>query len=162
MANSSTVSSLKERIIEEISNDEIFYYAIDPNPAIAKEGADLPDTYIFRYNKNPDIVLEAETFLTIMVDTKSRDLNKTFVTPTLTIFVYSHHRHMEVNNVPGIIENRNDYISKLLDKKLNGFVNGFGALLLVSNTEGVYNKEFLFRRLVFETVDLNKSLCEVV
>lgn len=79
---------------------------------------------------------------------------------------------MKVNNIPKIQDNRNDYISKILDKKFNGRdtlggskndennLHLYGKLELIVNIEGAYNKDFLFRQLVFETVDLNRSLCE--
>lgn len=50
---------------------------------------------------------------------------------------------------------------KLLDEKFNGSTDygGIGKLQLVSNTDGTYNKDFLYRRLIFETIDVNDSLC---
>lgn len=67
---------------------------------------------------------------------------------------------MEVKNIKGIKDNRNDYISKLLDLKFNGVSEGIGTLRTVSDSEGTFNQKFLFRRLVFETIDLNDSICE--
>lgn len=160
MANSDIITSLKEKVIKEITKDEAFFYAIDPDTSKIENGGDLPGTHIFRYNKNPSTITSTITFLTIMVDTKSRDRNNTFVTPTLTIFIYTHNDHMEIKNIKGIKDNRNDYISKLLDMKFNGTSEGIGILQLVGNYEGTYNDKFLFRRLVFETIDLSDSLCE--
>lgn len=160
MANSDIITSLKEKVIKEITKDEAFFYAIDPDTSKVENGGDLPGTHIFRYNKNPATITSTITFLTIMVDTKSRDRNKTFVTPTLTIFIYTHNDHMDIKNIKGIKDNRNDYISKLLDMKFNGTSEGIGTLQLVSNSEGTYNDKFLYRRLIFETIDLSDSLCE--
>ena len=79
---------------------------------------------------------------------------------------------MRVTNIPKVSENRNDYISKLLDVKFNGRNtigvskndknnrHLYGKLKLTSNTEGAFSKDFLYRRMVFETKDLNDSLCE--
>ena len=78
---------------------------------------------------------------------------------------------MMVTNIPQITDNRNDYISKLLDKKFNGRstfgandndednVHLYGKMNLVSNVEGALNK-FLYRRMIFEMKDLNDSLCD--
>ena len=79
---------------------------------------------------------------------------------------------MRVTNIPKVSENRNDYISKLLDVKLNGRntigvskndknnLHLYGKLKLTSNIEGTFSKDFLYRRMIFETKDLNDSLCE--
>lgn len=160
MANSDIVTALKDKVIKEIANDEAFFYAIDPDTSKIENGGDLPGTHIFKYNKNPETITTTITFLTVMVDTFSRDRNKTFVTPTLTIWVYSHNDHMDIKNIKGIKDNRNDYISKLLDLKFNGTYEGIGTLRLVGNTEGTFNQKFLFRRLIFETIDLSDSVCE--
>jgi hypothetical protein len=78
---------------------------------------------------------------------------------------------MKVKNIPKVTENRNDYISMLLDKKFNGrnVIGGSsnpknnlhlcGRLTLISNTEGAFSSEYLFRRMVFETADINDSVC---
>ena len=160
MANSNIITSLKDKVIKEIANDEAFFYAIDPDITKVENGGDLPGTHIFKYNKNPETITSTITFLTVMIDTNSRDSNKTFVTPTLTIWVYSHNDHMDIGNIKGIKDNRNDYISKLLDMKFNGTSEGIGTLRLVSNSEGSFNQKFLYRRLVFETIDLSDSVCE--
>ena len=59
-------------------------------------------------------------------------------------------------------DNRCDYISMLIDNMFNGSseYGGIGELKLSLNEEGAYNKDFLYRHMVFETVDLNKSFCE--
>ena len=67
---------------------------------------------------------------------------------------------MIVDNVPKVTENRNDYLSKLIDKKLNGKSGiGIGELKLTSNIEGSFQKDYVYRKLVFECVELNNSLC---
>lgn len=161
MANSYIVTSLKDEIIDEICNDDALFHAIDPNLSNAniENGGDLINTHIFRYNKNPNTISDTITFLTVMVDTHRRDRNGKFVTPTLTIWIYTHNKHMNVENIKGIRDNRNDYISKLLDLKFNGTSRGIGTLFLTSNIEGTYNEDFLYRRMIFETVDINNSMC---
>ena len=79
---------------------------------------------------------------------------------------------MEVKNIPKISDTRNDYISRLIDKKFNGRssfggskdpkndISTYGSLNLVLNDEGSTTQGFLYRHMVFETKDLNKSLCE--
>ena len=159
MANSTSISDFKEKIVKAIANDDTLFYAIDAKDC--ETGADLINTHIFKYNQNPETIVEAITFITIMVHTKSRDRNGTFVTPTLELWIFSHNKHMQMDSRI-TKDNRNDYISMLLDEKINGSseYGGIGKLMLVSNVEGVYNQKFLYRRMIFETVDINDSFCE--
>lgn len=158
MANSTIISDFKEKIVEAISRDNALFYAFDASDC--ENGGDLIDTHIFKYNKNPETITETTTFLTVMVHTRSKDFNGTFVTPMLEIWIYSHHKHMKMD---GRItkDNRNDYISMLLDEKFNGSseYGGIGELKLVNNSEGAFSRDFLFRRMIFETVDINDSFC---
>ena len=173
MANSSLVSSLKKEIIRELVKDPDIFYAID-SPDIKFDKADqLVYKHIFPYHKNPETIKESITFLTIQVHIpKPYDRNKTWVVPRLEIWILSHDRHMKVKNIPGISENRNDYISKLIDKKFNGKdtfgtssddknnLHIYGKMDLVSNIEGSFSRDFLFRQMIFEMKDLNDSLCD--
>lgn len=98
--------------------------------------------------------------------------SKNWVAPNLEFWIFSHHSHMKVDNIPKVSDNRNDYISKLLDKKFNGRdtlgnskkdennLHLYGKLDLVANVEGAFNKDFLYRQMIFETVDINRSFCE--
>ena len=68
---------------------------------------------------------------------------------------------MVVDNIPKITENRNDYLSELIDAKLNGRSDfGIGELQLVSNVEGSYQPDYVYRKMVFTTKDVNDSLCD--
>lgn len=184
MANSDIVSSLKNKVIDAmVSDDETgfadaIYNMIAPNKEKAEVPSDLADTYIFRFNRNPEVIEEVCTFITVTVDLNQRDRNGTFINPILTIYVYSHNDHMIINGkdreklftyidketgkkvrTEHYYDNRNDFISILLDEKFNGTVAGIGELKLISNTEGIAGTKFLCRRLIFETIDLNDSLC---
>lgn len=158
MANSTSISDLKMKVVNAIAHDDTLFYAFDAKDC--ENGGDLINTHIFKYNKNPETITEAITFMTIMVHTKSRDRNATFVTPTLEIWIYSHNDHMKMDSKI-TKDNRNDYISMLLDDMFNGSSDygGIGKLVLTLNQEGTYNQKFLYRRLLFETVDINNSVC---
>ena len=158
MANGTSISEFKERVAKSICKDDLLFYAFDAKDC--ENGGDLINTHIFKYNKNPETITETITFITIMAHTESRDKFGTFVTPTLEIWIYSHNDHMEMD--PKITkDNRNDYISMLLDEKFNGSTEygGIGKLILVSNREGTYSQKFLYRRMIFETVDISDSFC---
>ena len=158
MANSTSISEFKERVVNAIMHDDTLFYAFDAKDC--ENGGDLLNTHIFKYNKNPNTITETITFMTIMVHTKASDRQGIYVTPTLEIWIYSHNDHMKMDSKI-TKDNRNDYISMLLDEKFNGSTEygGIGKLSLVSNTEGTYNDKFLYRRLIFETVDVSDSFC---
>lgn len=174
MANSTIVTDLKQAVIKEIVNDEAFFHAIHSPDIEDVECADeLIYTHIFPYHKNPETVDKAITFLTIQVHIpKPYDRNSTWVVPRLEIWILSHQDVMKVDNIPKISDNRNDYISKLLDAKFNGRdtlggskndkynLHLYGQLKLVSNVEGAFSQKFLYRQMIFEMKDLNDSLCE--
>ena len=162
MANSSLIMTVKKDIINAICNDSDIVSIID-SPKY--KGEDLKNTHIFTYNKNPNVITESITFLTVLVDARLRDRNGTFVTPTVTIYIYTHYQHIDINNIISkkpMYYNRNDYLAFLLDEKFNGSseYGGIGELQLVSNYEFVATEKFLGRKLVFETIDVNDSPCD--
>ena len=160
MANSSIVIKMKKDVINAICQDSDIDSLIDSNQY---SGSQLENTHIFTYNKNPNTITECITFLTILVDIRTRDRNGTFVTPTLTIHIYSHYDHMDMKFGTKLMDyNRNDYLAYLLDEKFNGSTEygGIGKLQLVSDVEYVATDKFLARKLVFETIDFNESLCD--
>ena len=67
---------------------------------------------------------------------------------------------MVVDNIPKVNINRNDYLSQLIDEKLNGKNIGIGGLTLKDNSEGAYQQNYVFRRMLFESMSLNDSMCE--
>lgn len=160
MANSSIVIKMKKDVINAICQDSDIDSLIDSNQY---SGSQLENTHIFTYNKNPNTITECITFLTVLVDIRTRDRNGTFVTPTLTIHIYSHYDHMDMKFGTKLMDyNRNDYLAYLIDEKFNGSTEygGIGKLQLISDVEYVATDKFLARKLVFETVDFNESLCD--
>lgn len=158
MANSTSISDLKKRVMDAITHDDTIFYSFDAKEC--ENGGDLIDTHIFTYNKVPETVTEVTSYMTVMVHTKSRDRNKTFVTPTLEFYIYSHYKHMKMDRKI-TKDNRCDYISMLIDDMFNGSTEygGIGELKCILNQEGTYNKDFLYRHLIFETIDINDSIC---
>ena len=174
MANSSIISRLKNKVINEIVNDEQFFDAIHPSK-IRKEDSDLlVGTHLFDYHQNPETIKDVQTFLTFRVDTSAKgSTNNKWVDVRLTVWIVSHYKHMRVDNIPGITKNRNDYIGELLDNKFNGArilggspvdtnnLHMYGRLELKSSVEGAIASEYLYRQLVFEGQDINDSFCDI-
>ena len=161
MANESIIIKLKDSIMDALCLDEDINSFIDSEKY---NGEKLKFTHIFPYNKNPNTITETSTFITVTVNARSRDINKTFVTPILTIIIYSHCDHMNLYNPfkkKNEDYNRNDYLGYLITEKFNGTTEygGIGKLQLVSDEEYPATEKFLARKLVFETVDINASMC---
>lgn len=171
MANSSLISDIKEKIIEEIINDDVLFYSINsPDVKDFSSSCDLINTHIFRYNQNPLSLKKTISFITIQVHLPRAYNNNLFIKAQVEIWIYSHESCMRVSNIPGISADRNDYISQLLDEKFNGRsslglpsdkekLNLYGTLDLVSNVEGAFAPDYLYRRMIFETRDVNDALC---
>lgn len=164
MANSSIIREAKNKIIREFIKDKDIVAAINSNKVTNPEK--LINTHIFDYNQNPHTLNEVGTFITIQVhipysyyeDYRSSDK---FVKPNIEIWIISHERHMKVDNIPKITSNRNDYLSELIDNKINGKSGfGFGTTKLLSNVEGSFQQDYLFRKMIIECLDFNWSLCE--
>lgn len=167
MANSSIIGKVKNKIVREFINDEAIRAAIDSQNPDVHEPEDLINKHIFDYNQNPYTLNEVQTFITIQVHIPedrsyyNSEGKRVFVKPTIEIWITSHESHMKVDNVPKVTQNRNDYLSTLIDKKLNGATDyGIGEIQLKSNTETSYEKDYLVRVMIFETKDTNDSLCE--
>ena len=160
MANSSIIGKAKNKIIKEFIKDKEIVAAINSSQVTSAEK--LKGTHIFDYHQNPLTINTVETFITVQVHIPQQFYkNESFVNPTIEIWIISHEQHMTVNNVPKITENRNDYLSKLIDNKLNkrsGF--GIGELTLLSNIEGSYQRDYVYRKMVFEGTDVNDSFCD--
>ena len=164
MANSSIIIKAKNKIIKEFIKDKDIVVAIDSKKINKSE--ELINTHIFDYNQNPHTLNDVGTFITIQVhiphdyynDYKSA-ANR--VRPTIEIWIISHEKHMAVDNVPKVNQNRNDYLSELIDNKINGKTGiGIGETALLSNIEGAFQQDYLYRKMIFQCTDLNWSLCD--
>lgn len=167
MANSDIITSMKNAVIKEIIKDEALVTAIDAPNITLKNSEKLLNSHIFRFNQNIETITEVDTFITVQVHIPDSSyhrngISSSFVQPVLEFWIISHFRHMNILNIPGISDNRNDYISKLLDEKFNGRSDfGYGSLELVCNLEGCLYDKYLYRSMKFRTIDLSDSLCGV-
>ena len=162
MANSSIIGVAKNKIIKGFIKDKKIVNAINSSTIDSTKPEQLIGTHIFNYHQNPNTINTVKTFITVQVHIPTQYYSMTtYIKPTIEIWIISHEKHMIVDNIPKITVNRNDYLSQLIDKKLNGKAGyGIGELKLVSNIEGSFQQNYLYRKMVFEATDLNKSLCE--
>lgn len=165
MANSSIISKSKNKIIKEFIKDTLLLQAIDSPTLDLKQAEKFIGTHIFDYNQNPYTLNNIETFITVQVHipetyTYGKDTSNLWVYPTIEIWIISHERHMKVSNIPKVTANRNDYISELIDNKLNGRNDfGIGDISLLMNIEGSLQTDYVYRKMVFKGTDINNSLC---
>ena len=164
MANSSIIRKAKNKIVKEFIKDPEIVAAINSSEVTSPEK--LIGKHIFNYNQNPHTLNTVGTFITIQVHIPHdyyTDYNAsvTRVRPTIEIWIISHEQHMVVDNVPKVTQNRNDYLSELIDNKINGKSGfGIGDTVLLSNTEGAFQQDYLFRKMIFQCLDLNWSMCD--
>lgn len=159
MANSSIIGIAKNKIIKEFIKDPNIIAAINSSEIDSSKPEKLVGTHIFNYHQNPNTINTVQTFITIQVHIP-QSYGGTYIKPTVEIWIISHEKHMVVDNIPKITVNRNDYLSQLIDNKLNGRSGfGIGELSLVTNIEGSYQQNYVYRKMVFQGTDLNKSLC---
>lgn len=167
MANSSIVRESKNKIVKEFIKDKDIIAAINSSEINPNEPEKLIGKHIFNYNQNPHTLNIVGTFITIQVHIPLNYYSDyhggsiIHVKPTIEIWIVSHEKHMTVDNVPKVTQNRNDYLSELIDKKINGKSGfGIGETRLISNIEGSFQQDYLFRKMTFECLDLNSSMCE--
>ena len=161
MANSSSIGRAKNLIARYLIQDDAIVQAIEPPKDMDAE--DMIGKYIFTYHQNPLTLQDVDTFITIQVQIPQlgwHERAETRVFPQIVIWIISHQRHMKVDNIPKITANRNDYLSQLIDEKLNGNSNfGLGKLSMISNVEGAVQQEYLYRTITFQGTDINDSFC---
>lgn len=166
MPNSSIIRNAKNRIVKEFIKDPDIIAAIDSKEINSNEPEKLINRHIFDYNQNPHTLNIIGTFITVQVHIPQgfysdyRSGLTVHVKPTIEIWIISHEKHMVVDNIPKVTQNRNDYLSELIDRKINGQSGfGIGKTKLLSNIEGSFQQDYLFRKMVFECLDLNASMC---
>lgn len=164
MANSSIIGKAKSKIIKEFIKDKDLLRAINSPDLNVDEPEKYVNKHIFNFHQNPFTLNKVITFITVQVhipQVNYHDYSSIFVKPSIEIWVISHERNMFVDNIPKVTQNRNDYIAELIDNKLNGRSGfGIGELELSSNTEGAFQADYLYRKLVFTGRDVNNSLCK--
>jgi hypothetical protein len=164
MPNSSIIGKAKNKIVKEFIKKQEIVNGIDSTKINKRQSEKLIGTHIFNYHQNPNTLDETGTFICVCVqvpDTFFR--SEPYVKPNVEVYIYSHEKHMKVENIPKVTQNRNDYLSEQIDLLLNGRTDfGIGQLKLIQNTEGAVADKYLYRKLVFEALDLGNSLCEEI
>lgn len=78
----------KNKLMEDLLTNEAIVKLLDDNTEL-KNASALAYTHVFPYEYIPDTVEHAKTFICFDVDVQE-SINKTFLLPTLYIWVFSH------------------------------------------------------------------------
>lgn len=131
-----------EKIIE-LLDEEI---SLDDAPRLAY-------TQVFPYEYIPETVNEGQTFICFDVDV-SDVVNKTFLKPTLYIWVFTHRSKLRLPNGAGV---RTDRLTSRICELINGsFEFGAGALELASVRRFAPMTDFQGKQLTFRAVEINR------
>lgn len=177
MAHSNIVSRLKQVIQQKLITSQEIINAIE-NPCMHQENwspiylIDSPETSsasfmpsIFGYYKYPTVIDKNVTFICLLVNTIGAQ-DSPICDASLHIVIFSHKDHIQPPN-PLVIDNRNDYLARLIDEQLNGKPLKYddkniyiGRFYLSSSVEDAFDKHFLMRHLIYKCSDLNTGFCD--
>ncbi len=164
MAKSKCIRQFKNKIMSELSQDSEIVNALGLNPD--EDSDDLVWHRLFPHMFVPQTESEVRSYILVEIDIPERrtrygsSQSDIWVHPTIVFYVLTHQEDMHMNMV-GESGTRMDYLAELIEEKYEGRKDfGVGTLQLKSDTAGSVNTTYRFRQLVFETVDLDDSLCE--
>lgn len=166
MANDLLISDLKNKLIEQIQNDDLIIQALALSEDEDRE--DLAYVRLFPYYYVIPTQEEAKTYIFVEVgltaiQDKYNALKNEIVYDKCTVYIYvvAHQTVMKMDTA-GQSSVRIDYISQLLNKKFNGKrIAGFGTLQRISNAPRSINDTYRSREMIFEVLDFNKEMCGV-
>lgn len=121
---------------------------------------DEPDSIIYKglfpYLRIPEAQSDAATYVLLAVDMVNvNKSNPAFCDIQLTLWAMSHRSLMQMK---GISATRIDYIGEELSKLLDGQLKyGYGKLELTASREVILSATYIYRELIFRTVDMRAS-----
>lgn len=164
MANDMIITDFKNKLIEQIQNDDQIIQALAINED--EDAEDLAYVRLFPYYFIVPTQEDAKTYIFVevaltAVQDRFNALKNDIVYDKCTVYIYvvAHQTLMRMESA-GMSAVRIDYISQLLNKKFNGKrIAGFGTLQRVSNIPRSINDTYRSREMVFEVLDFNKEMC---
>ena len=150
------ISSYKLDLIKDLIASETILTGIDSQQADIHS----PDDYIYKniypFAYLPDTETKSDTFILFFVDLPNINRqNPTFADIRLTIWVLVHKDRQQMKEQNA---SRADYLGEEIRKMLDGSKNyGYGVLDLVASREVILNEKYVYRELIFRTVDMKMS-----
>ena len=168
MANSSLVMQAKINILIALQNDERIVEALDLHDD--ENAEDLMGVRLFPYWFVPQTQETVKTYICVeagidaLEKSRASTVNeKVYDIATIKVYVISHQNDLYMNKA-GVSAIRTDYLSCLIDEKLNGSTDfGLGTLQRISNDPfSLKDNIYRCREIEFRAYDFNDDMCEVL
>ena len=116
----------------------------------------LIGTNLFPYLRVPQIQTDVSTYILLDVGSPNpNNRNAYFCEMKIIIWVLA---HMDMADMKGVQGTRIDYIADEIEEMLVGSTKyGYGLLQLVSDMPYIYNNTYVYRELIFKTLDAKES-----
>lgn len=142
----------KNQLMQDLLTDEEITTLIDPNNTVT-DPSDLAYSQVFPYEYLPDTVDHGKTFVCFDVDIQEASANRTFLSPTLYIWVFTHKSRMRLPE-GGV---RIDKLCTKICENINGSLNyGLGELKLYAVKRFAPMTDFNGKLITFHAKDFNK------
>lgn len=142
----------KNQLIHDLLTNARIVRLLTDDEALQREPERLAYSQIFPYEYIPNTLTHGQTFICCDVDIQ-RALSKTFLTPTLYIWVFTHKSKMRLPE-GGV---RVDKLCAEIARKINGSrYYGLGELGLQSSRRFAPITDYLGKVLTFQTTDFNR------
>lgn len=168
MANSSLVIQAKNDILIALQNDERIVEALDLHDDESAE--DLIGVRLFPHWFVSETQEAVKTYICVEAGIDALEISrastvneKVYDIATIKVYVISHQNDLYMNKA-GVSAIRTDYLSCLIDEKLNGSTDfGLGTLQRISNNPfSLKDNIYRYREIVFRAYDFNDDMCEVL
>ena len=141
----------KNKLMEDLLTNPEIVKLLD-NSVELKNAKQLAYTHVFPYEYIPDTVEEAKTFICFDVDVQE-SINKTFLLPTLYIWVFSHKSKLRL--LEGGVQT--DKLASEIAKAINGSrFYGLGELDLYSVKRFTPVTDYQGKVMTFHAKDFNR------
>lgn len=142
----------KTQLMKDLLTDEQIVYLLDPNVSM-EDAKRLAYTQVFPYEYVPETAQHGTTYICFDVDILE-SFNKTFLLPTLNIWVFTHRSLLRLPE-GGV---RPDQICSLIDERINGSrFYGMGELNLYSVRRFAPMTDYQGKYMVFRAKDWNRT-----
>lgn len=165
MANDSIITTLKNKLIEQIQNDKQIINALAINKDEDEE--DLSYVRLFPYYFIEPTQEEAKTYIFIEGTIEAvRDRFNAYKNEVvydvckMYMYVVSHQSVIRME-AAGHSAVRTDHIAELLSQKFNGqHIAGIGTLQRITDLPRNLSDVYRCREIIFEVLDFNKEMCD--
>lgn len=144
----------KNQLMEDLLTNETILRLLNDDNEITDTPEKLMYTQVFPYEYIPDTVEHGYTFICCDVDVQ-RAQNKTFLTPVLYIWEFTHKSKLRLPDGGGV---RTDRLASEIAKTINGSrMYGLGELDLYSAKRFAPLMDYQGKVLVFLATDFNRQ-----